>query len=1278
MGAIEGCSIRRRLPWCVHDAARREIEADGVGTQNVQLKYVEGGRYTEIGTGPMLNLHFAPSLDQLVPVLVGRMRQVWTDPFHSPTVIVPNPPLGKWLRMRLADDTLADGTGEPFGCIANLNVVTLEKYLWQVLRPAESMELLGTDTLEQIICALLCDGGEMDADIYKPVKSYMSSKNGARAETLRRVQLASRIARQFVEYEYNRPGVWSEESGGWRLAGIDACWLEGKSYFESPTPHEAWQKDLYRRVHEYLSRIRHESGKTLLPLTHLYRRRKERGFEDDTPWTVPPGVTVLFGVTKVSHFHRNMLVDISQMSGAELDVILTNPCAEFWEDMDTRRGNRSRRSWSYDSRPEDQGIASRNNHDYQKEEITDFARLPPLDHKLLKLWGGAGKENIFLWCPRAQWQFNYHGGDWAYEDNPDESLLKQVQRSLLLGGQTGNFGPDDGSLRILACPERGREIEELRERILDLVYSKQVERLNEIVVYLVDPAVYIPSIQRVFGASRPGAPDHIPFNLLGVPGSDSVFANGIATLLELAEGLFDRAHVFALLRNPMVQSTRGISAQRVAVWESWAHELGVFRGFDTTHRERMGDRGLAVTDAHTFKLGFARLLLGNLAGGPVMLRSRLLPGADNEYAPVPPFRDFETSDHDQLEEFCATVESLLHGVMSFREAATTGLTGAVKVFGDIVWEWFGEIGDDTPVNSAAEARVRKEFMDSLSTAALQEEFGLRENVSMDETMILLRNCLPAELPAGSSAWTGGITFAPLRPATVVPHKVIFVCGLDASAFPGASEKPHWDLLSVKRIVGDSDTVRDNRFAFLEAVHSAGERLVLSFVARDMQKEEDKQPSSVVLELESFLRQHGLEREDEEQQKWCTVRRRVPWIVRESLGEDANPERAFGTWDTSERKLAEVETMAPKVDHRYELEAASGKNIASEPAKVQYHTTLRDLRIFFKNPLEYHLSRTLGINVDEDSDTMGATDEPLETGPLEKSMLQGRIWAALLARVFPAHKKDEAGDAGRLAGEAAEVAETVYREHVALGRAPEAQLCRIDQQNLVEWARRCAAVTLGLRDSFPDHEFVQDSDLSLGRENRKTEFIINKDDRVAFVVKCRHRMALLSRNRDGGKCSAVFLAAKKNGTTTDNHDLWLAGVVQLLAENAADNPAYLHLLQLNRDGPSMQPVANMRMPEHNDRDIEKWLASTLTAMLIQRCSDHFPFAAVRKLYRANAGYMNITTDEVNRKLQGEHPAYRCYLEVFDLTDAEIPSVGDEDLRDLARARFGPILEGWVYG
>jgi hypothetical protein len=56
---------------------------------------------------------------------------------------------------------------------------------------------------------------------------------------------------------------------------------------------------------------------------------------------------------------------------------------------------------------------------------------------------------------------------------------------------------------------------------------------------------------------------------------------------------------------------------------------------------------------------------------------------------------------------------------------------------------------------------------------------------------------------------------------------------------------------------------------------------------------------------------------------------------------------------------------------------------------------------------------------------------------------------------------------------------------------------------------------------------------------------------------------------------------------------------------------------------------------------------------------------------------LTRDNIEDQLAKEHPPYHCYLEAFALVDARIPGVGNEELQERARARFGPMLEGWIH-
>jgi exonuclease V gamma subunit len=143
-----------------------------------------------------------------------------------------------------------------FGCVANLAMPTLERYLWGVLRPAAHMRLLHVERFQQVLCALL-DTERIALPGFAPIRAYLQT--GDTIDPLKRVQLSARIAHQFLEYEYNRPSVWAD--GGWRRPGLDASWLAGRRYAGKDAADESWQKELYGSARERLANARiYESG----------------------------------------------------------------------------------------------------------------------------------------------------------------------------------------------------------------------------------------------------------------------------------------------------------------------------------------------------------------------------------------------------------------------------------------------------------------------------------------------------------------------------------------------------------------------------------------------------------------------------------------------------------------------------------------------------------------------------------------------------------------------------------------------------------------------------------------------------------------------------------------------------------------------------------------------------------------------------------------------------------------------------------------------------------
>ncbi len=1192
----------------------------------------------------MLNLIFAPSADILAPLATDRIFGAWRDPFNPPAVVVPNPAVGKWLSVILAETPSA-------GCVANARMLTLERFLWNTLKPDQDTVLIDAGHLSQIVCALLGENILGD-DAYKPIRDYLYGNLSI--DPIKRVQLSARIARQFLEYEYNRPSVWNEEASRWGRHGIDAKWLSKKEYFEG-REHEAWQMDLYRRVYECLSK---NASPRYTTLPHLYRRKREECAKHKRQWCDVGSNTqiILFGVSKISHFHRNTLVEISQSAGVDMHVFLTNPCAEFWEDVDTSRRTRApRRRWSNDSPDEAAGIKPVKPEDYDKQKLDMFADEE--DHALLKLWGAAGKENIFLWCPQAQWNFEYHVGSMDSNAVNDDgvngtTLLKAIQRSLLSRNNNLDFidasttsTPKDGSLLILACPDLSREVEEVRELILDMAHDNVIRCFDDIAVYIPDPNKYAPYIQRVFGAYPRSHPEYIPFTIIGASGGSNLTAKALSALFGIAGGEFNRMLIFELLENPIVMESKRFSRLDAERWERWASTFGMFRGYNAEQRELMGDVGSAVIDEHTFEYGMRRVSeSAEMSDDGAKLSAELFMSLLGELRDLSAF----FTGHRRLIDIRAAVETM-------RTA---------------VWSWLGHISGDCSTNEAAEARVRRDVLNGLEQITLQYACANRSDMDNGEFLALARGCVPAEPTAPSTAWRG-VTFAPLRASMILPHRAIFAMGLGAAEFPGTNETPGWDLLSSKRIVGDSDKVWDNRFAFLEMAHAAKERLILSYRARDMQKDEELQPSSVVLELEEYLIGQGLVDKKENSRK-CSARRDVPWVIHEALETAHEAGRKHGSWDKEQRILA-TESLKERVKHRHDLAVNrdSSANGNQTVGTISSSTTadIRDLKQFLSNPLEYHLRKTLEIADDEDAVDMTEADEPLDSGPVNISALRRKVWINIINTILSDNTDITETDAEHIAA-------SFYDEHVNSGHAPEGHICRMERKELIDWTMSCVDVcadTAGeLRKNFSNHKLVEND-----------EFPVICGD---FTVNARLQITVIPKDPANKRLKTGIVGFDKDTKRKpeDNLNLWLNGIMMWLNEmRKGGERRPVALVALNHGDKPTIKVSDMKMNERKLRDTEKWLNRVLTQMLVDNRDnrEHLPFEAVAGILKPDKKGLEsyeerlqkLTADSLTDYLAG----YYTFLKAFRLADAKPPEMSDDDLRRVANNRYAPILERWHY-
>lgn len=959
-----------------------------------------------------LHLRFSHRTERLLQalqeLLAGR------DPLgpEAPTIVVPSPSVARWLKLRLC---------ERQGVVLGLETTTLESFLWNALDPSPGDELLRVPLLQQAILEVL-DGPESLREAWDPVRRFLRPQGIP--DPRRRVQFAQEMARLFLEYEYNRPSVWSE---GWVVPGMDQTWPEGP-YFHRDRSHpvETWQRELHNAVFDPSGVLGPRPDRGLpLGLPRLHRLRREAG------WLASGAPVALFAVEKVSHFHRNLLLELSQER--DVHAFLHNPCAAFWEDLDTSRRRSRSTSVAPPVQPRFRRDAERN--EWLEKELPErwypSARQDPL---LLERWGRTARENVALWCQVADYDFQ----ELASEGSAPQSLLGDLQETILqrhpgplleaLERTDGTIqdGPreEDSSLLLLECPDRGREMETVRDLILSWLEEDPTRRPGDVVVHLPDPTRHRVEIERVFGAHASHEPGWLPWALVGTPMAESLWARGVQGCLDLLEGTFDRPTIFALLRNPLCRKRRGVDAETVALWERWFEGTGSIRGWDL--EDRQGDA--EPTQAHTISAGIRRLLVAGL-GHPLGVR------VDGLSDPIPGWRDFDAADPNLLEAFCATLEDLHHDLRTVYGALAAGNSReASRALLSHFDRWLD------PSDSASEASVRRALHEVLNHVERRE----RGCVPPEEWTEIVRGSLEGELPGSARAWTGGVTFAPLRTGDILPHRFVLVAGLDADAFPGEPRSSSLDLLAGARIVGDPDLVADNRHAFLLVLLAARERLVLSWKARDIQKDERKDPSSVVLELEEALRTGFTPR---------SLRRRVRLLEREPAREPM--ELSDPGWDSWARPSLR-RPQSPRRD--------------KEPAVADRSPDLavRTLAAFVLDAWSHRIESGLEAEEVEGPDTLGMADEPLESTALAHTRVRNDVFGTVLRRAW---------DGSSL--------ETVRNDALAALRTarwdsgfPEGLQLRREEADLLAWVDRLRGHVLDWKARWPNARLEVGCDLGL--------------------------------------------------------------------------------------------------------------------------------------------------------------------------------------------------------
>ena len=103
-------------------------------------------------------------------------------------------------------------------------------------------------------------------------------------------------------------------------------------------------------------------------------------------------------------------------------------------------------------------------------------------------------------------------------------------------------------------------------------------------------------------------------------------------------------------------------------------------------------------------------------------------------------------------------------------------------------------------------------------------------------------------PTRANFRTGHLTVCTLVPMRAVPHRVVCLLGLDDEVFPRTGTRDGDDLVLHDPRVGDHDARLEDRQLLLDALMSAGDRLLITYSGRDERTNAPRPPAVPVGEL----------------------------------------------------------------------------------------------------------------------------------------------------------------------------------------------------------------------------------------------------------------------------------------------------------------------------------------------------------------------------------------------------------------------------------------------
>ncbi len=597
---------------------------------------------------------------------------------------------------------------------------------------------------------------QLSDPVFTPVTNYLKDPDSE----LKRFQLAQQIAHIFDQYQMMRPDMLES-------------WQQNRPFYS--TDSEAWQMALWQLITRKIGTS--HRGNAFLKLIDDFNHAEPHSLKQ----LLPERISV-FGIHSLPPLFLAVLQSLSRH--CDIHFYLLNPSQVFWADVPSKK---------------------------KRIQLNDT-----VSHPLLSALGQQGREFQQLLLDQAQFDLDLN----SFDEISPTNVLHQLQHDILFNDSPSIPLENDRSITIHSCHSQAREVEIVKNQILDALENDPELQLSDIIIMAPDIQTYEPYISAIFS----DIPHAIADRSLRL---GNAYLDCFINFLTLCQSRFGWQTVLDLLEQPLIHPQFDIDASDLDVIRHWINDTRVRWGKSSQHKEELG---LPATPENTWQQAIERLLTGYASNESDYFIDNILPYTDIEGTSASPLGGL----YDFLN-------------FLFKASNTLKQDRTLKEWQSLLFEYADILFTDEQANE------RQQFNELL--LKLGEDFAplYARPVSLQVISFWLETFV-SEQKSSQGFLRGQLTFCSMLPMRSIPFKVIALLGMNDGEFPDIERPPVFDLLAQNYRPGDRSSRNDDRYQFLEILLSARQQLIITYIGQSVLHNDEIPPSIIISELLDTLYQ----------------------------------------------------------------------------------------------------------------------------------------------------------------------------------------------------------------------------------------------------------------------------------------------------------------------------------------------------------------------------------------------------------------------------------------